>query len=80
MSLKGRCLGRAGKSICIMCEVRDGRMRCYSLGFEGFRVFGLEAVVELGWWGYFYYLLYGCFRGFLFVKWVKIDISRCALQ
>ena len=50
MSFRGRCLGRVNRGICIMCGVRDGRMRCYSLGFEGFRVFGLEAVVELGWW------------------------------
>ena len=27
--------------------------------------------MELGWWGFFYYLLYGCFRGLLFVKWVS---------
>ena len=38
MSLRGRRLGRVGRGICMMCGVRDGRMRCDVLGFEGFGV------------------------------------------
>ena len=48
MSLRGRRLGRVGRGICMMCGVRDGRMRCDALGFEGF---GVGVVVELRGWG-----------------------------
>ena len=51
MNFRGRCLGQAGGPEQLYNVWSEGRkMRCYSLGFEGFRVFGLEAVVELGWW------------------------------